>query len=636
MPAQNEIKSRLISFLNDHVTEIQQRWYNTLQKESAYLHVHFADELEQDIRIYINTFFDFLNHDHDNYYNYHFISRLKLTGLTKKLKLSEIQKILFCGKDIILNQINSQLSFSNEHFSSIYYHIDQFFSNMLKGHLDYFSHHQQSLSANNYASTNNLNENKLIKELEAEKEKLEHIIVSLGIDVALLNKDMMIEWSYSYINGGKLLRNDRVGHSCDVLDWHEHEGCESCPAKKSFASNKMEWGLAEIPTNDNGKRTFQIRTIPFSPKGEKTTHVMEIVTEITELSNLEKLVAQQDKINSIIFDSISEAIIGISDEGIINSWNLAAENIFGYSKTQALGNRIYEILPDITISLNDPGLDQSLDAHEIKCLNKDGKEILIEVHKSQISDAIYGDKGVSLLIRDISEKRNLESKIIQAERMAMVGQMAAKIAHEIRNPLSSISLNSELLLDEIEAFENQQTDEAKDLINSIANEIDRLVKLTEEYLSFTRLPSPKLNCSNINSLLGDICHFMRKEIKKQKIRMTVVCDKKIPFLKFDNDQIRRVLYNLIRNSMEAMPEGGQLLLKTERVNSHAEILIKDDGEGITPENAAKIFSPFFSTKANGTGLGLSIAKQIVEEHNGNLYCKSSPSGGTTFTILLPL
>jgi len=233
-------------------------------------------------------------------------------------------------------------------------------------------------------------------------------------------------------------------------------------------------------------------------------------------------------------------------------------------------------------------------------------------------------------------KLEQEKKTIQTERMAMVGQMAAKVAHEIRNPLSSISLNTELLEDEILSFANVNADEASELIRSIAVEVDRLAQLSDEYLRFSRLPALQFSQCNMNSVINDLVRFQRKSLSRKNITIKSQLDKRLPNIWIDKEQLRRAILNLLRNAAEAMPEGGPIILQTDQQNCNIRILVKDNGIGIAPEDMTNIFNPFFSTKSVGTGLGLSNTRQIVEEHGGTISCQSQPGKGTVFTIQLPL
>jgi two-component system NtrC family sensor kinase len=226
-----------------------------------------------------------------------------------------------------------------------------------------------------------------------------------------------------------------------------------------------------------------------------------------------------------------------------------------------------------------------------------------------------------------------EHRLIRSERLATVGRMAAHITHEIRNPLASVGLNLELLGDEV----GPQNPEAKRLVESIGNEVDRLSDITETYLRFVRLPKPKLEREDLGALVASVVEFSRGELAQSGIEVVVELARELPELELDESQVRQAVLNLIRNAKEAMPDGGTLRITlSPRVDGMAMLQLTDSGPGITAENQAKIFDPFFSTKSKGTGLGLALVQQIVGDHGGRIEVACPKSGGTTFTLLLPI
>jgi signal transduction histidine kinase len=225
-----------------------------------------------------------------------------------------------------------------------------------------------------------------------------------------------------------------------------------------------------------------------------------------------------------------------------------------------------------------------------------------------------------------------EHRLIRSERLATVGRMAAHVTHEIRNPLASVGLNLELLADEI----GPQNPEAKRLVESIGNEVDRLSEITETYLRFVRLPKPKLEREDLGALVTSVLEFARNELTQAGISVHRLIDADLPEVEVDESQIRQALLNLIRNAKEAMNEGGALEVTVKKgANEHVELCISDSGSGISPGDLAKIFDPFFSTKTKGTGLGLALVQQIVGDHGGRIEVNCPLTGGTRFSICLP-
>jgi signal transduction histidine kinase len=219
-----------------------------------------------------------------------------------------------------------------------------------------------------------------------------------------------------------------------------------------------------------------------------------------------------------------------------------------------------------------------------------------------------------------------EQRLIRSERLAAVGKIAAQITHEVRNPLSSIGLNAEML-------EEETSGEAQKLARAIVKEVDRLTEITEEYLRFARLPRPRLEREDLGALVTSLLSFMRPELEKRGVRVEERLDPSLPAVAADEHQLRQALLNLLRNAAEAMAAGGTLTVTARALPGGAvELTIADTGEGIEPADLPKIFDPFFSTKEGGTGLGLALTQQIIVEHGGRIEVSSDRGRGTTFVI----
>jgi two-component system NtrC family sensor kinase len=229
-----------------------------------------------------------------------------------------------------------------------------------------------------------------------------------------------------------------------------------------------------------------------------------------------------------------------------------------------------------------------------------------------------------------------EHRLIRSERLATVGRMAAQIAHEVRNPLSSIGLNAELLGDEL----GTEAEEARRMVASIIGEVDRLTEITETYLRFTRLPRPKLEREDLGGLVASVVAMGRGEIAQEGITLEVDIAPGLPELPADEAQLRQALINLVRNAREALISAPIKRLGISVVNDRSSgcllVRISDSGAGIDQHDLGKIFDPFFSTKAQGTGLGLALVQQIVVDHGGRIDVESVPGRGTAFTLAFPI
>ncbi|MBA3451827.1 MAG: HAMP domain-containing protein [Deltaproteobacteria bacterium] len=228
-----------------------------------------------------------------------------------------------------------------------------------------------------------------------------------------------------------------------------------------------------------------------------------------------------------------------------------------------------------------------------------------------------------------------ERELVRSERLAAVGKMAAMITHEVRNPLSSIGLNTELIEEEL--LEVPNAEEARGLCRSIHREVDRLTAITEEYLAFARLPKPKVAHEPVNPMVAALASFVREDLAGKKVALSTELSSDDPIGLIDAGQIRQCLINLVRNASEAVAAkgGGRVTLRTRRDGDRVAIEVEDDGVGIPADVLPRLFDPFFSTKDSGSGLGLALTQQIVRDHGGDLDVSSVVGRGTTFTVRVP-
>jgi signal transduction histidine kinase len=227
-----------------------------------------------------------------------------------------------------------------------------------------------------------------------------------------------------------------------------------------------------------------------------------------------------------------------------------------------------------------------------------------------------------------------QSRAVANERLAAIGKMAAHVTHEIRNPLSSIGLNIEMLEEELAGA--GVSDEAKGLLVAITREVQRLEHLSEEYLRVARLPQPRMEADDVAATVRGLVEFARPEMERAKLDLVLEVERDLPPALFDEGQIRQALLNLLRNAREAMSDGGRIDVSVRAEGMSVVVGVDDRGGGIPDDMRTRIFDPFFSTKGEGTGLGLAITRQIVEAHGGSITCTPREGGGTSFRVLLPI
>jgi signal transduction histidine kinase len=249
------------------------------------------------------------------------------------------------------------------------------------------------------------------------------------------------------------------------------------------------------------------------------------------------------------------------------------------------------------------------------------------------------ERRTAALRAEMEERRRLEHAKLQAERLAAVGSMAAKVAHEIRNPLGSISLNLDLIGEELNTFVNSNArcpEQCHALLSEMRSQILRISQVLQEYLQFARMPKPERAAVSLKSLLEEKLNFMQPLLDEKHVELRTTFDPDLPPVQADREQLWEAALNLIRNAVDAMPYGGDLTISAKRTDSKALISISDNGQGMSEEQARNLFVPFFTTKRDGTGLGLAHTLQIINEHGGKIDYETAPGKGSTFTIELPL
>jgi signal transduction histidine kinase len=235
----------------------------------------------------------------------------------------------------------------------------------------------------------------------------------------------------------------------------------------------------------------------------------------------------------------------------------------------------------------------------------------------------------------LSRLQAAQQELLVSERMATVGRLSLKVAHEVRNPISAIELNAEMLQDIVRARGGLDMDEAGGLVASIRDQVNTLDALTEEYLAFARFPKAHFEEESLNQLVQELADFVRPVAVRQGLTIRVETDPTVPMMEIDRTLLRQAILNLVKNGLEALSRGGELTIGSRTTDRGVELFVADTGPGIPAEVGDRLFEQFFTTKPQGTGLGLSISRQIIEEHGGDLTWANRPGGGAVFTILLP-
>jgi PAS domain S-box-containing protein len=270
-----------------------------------------------------------------------------------------------------------------------------------------------------------------------------------------------------------------------------------------------------------------------------------------------------------------------------------------------------------------------------KFILKDGLEISLQVNSSLIENknADY----ILAIIKRTDEIDNMTERLIQADKLVLLGQLSAGIAHEIRNPLAAVNLNLQLLSRKFADGTNEYNS-----IQTALQGVERISRIVEITLNFSKPSKADIRELNINKLIPETLDLVSVDFKKKEVEVRTELDDKLPLIKADSKQIQQVLINLLTNAVESIEKRGRIIIKTgtdnKQIKNKVRVFfeVEDNGIGISKDEISDIFNPFFTKKTNGTGLGLTISKRIVAEHNGKIEVLSNVGKGTKFRVLLPV
>jgi PAS domain S-box-containing protein len=343
-----------------------------------------------------------------------------------------------------------------------------------------------------------------------------------------------------------------------------------------------------------------------------------------------------DELFRVAVESAPNAMIMVDQEGRIVLVNAQTEAVFGYPRTELLGQSIDLLVPQRYRGAH-PGHRQSFFAHpgtrsmgagrELYGLRKDGTEVPIEIGLNPIKT----DKGMFVLaaVVDITAVKKMQAELLRTQSLAALGEMAATVAHEVKNPLAAISGPLQILADDL-----PDGDPRKDLMKEILGQIRRLDNTVRGLLTFSRPTTPSKQPIVLSEFIGRIARTAMEQERGRGIRVRHHGPPDL-VVRADPALLEQVFWNLFLNSAEAMKAGGEIVVQF-RDRGGLEVRVSDNGSGIPPEILQKVFRPFVTTKSSGTGLGLSHCRKIIEAHGGTISITSTPGQGTEVLFRLPL
>ncbi|MEW6419000.1 MAG: response regulator [Nitrospirota bacterium] len=348
-----------------------------------------------------------------------------------------------------------------------------------------------------------------------------------------------------------------------------------------------------------------------------------------------------------LFESINDAVaVFMFPGGELSIYNTRFSGLLGYTEQELKGKKISDLIHPEDLLIAQERFKKRMsgeaveDIYELRALNKNGEVIFLE-----IGDHPYYQKGkavgVEFIMRDITERKKIEEQLIQSEKLRVMGQLASGVAHDFNNSLAIILGNTELLAKQVDILSPEQIKKQLKIIEIAAIDAADTVRRIQE---FTRIRADKkFSKVDINKIVEEVKEMSKPRWKDHaqergiNIELTTLLDKNLPLIMGNPSELREVLTNIIFNSIDAMPEGGKIVIETRALDKEVKILVTDTGVGIPKEVKGRIFDPFFTTKGVvSDGLGLSIGYSIISRHGGRIDIESEEGKGTTVIINLPV
>lgn len=382
-------------------------------------------------------------------------------------------------------------------------------------------------------------------------------------------------------------------------------------------------------TLDGREISLEITAALTKYKGEPAELV--VLNDISSRRNFQKILQKsRERYQRLIDNSIDTIAVIHKDKWVF--MNESGVKLFkAEDYPEMLGRNIYEFLHPGDHQTMRKSLKSILDGTSDVQLTKQSwiisKNTKIFTEMVCIPTTYYGEKAVQVILRDISYRKNTEELMLKSEKLSIAGQLAAGIAHEIRNPLTAIKGFLQIMQPELSNHSQY--------FHIIFSELNRIELILSELLMLAKPQETKFRKTNMVTLLNDVAILL--ETQGNMNNVSIIQEHTFSDLQVncDENQLKQVFINLFKNAIDAMPNGGKVTVQTEQVNQSVKITVKDEGEGIPPEFMEKIGEPFITTKENGNGLGLMITYKIIENHRGHMCVESEVGKGSTFTIILP-
>mgnify|MGYP000891139219 CR=1 FL=1 len=359
------------------------------------------------------------------------------------------------------------------------------------------------------------------------------------------------------------------------------------------------------------------------------------------LANLVQRLARERALFEDIFNILQEGVLVIGGDGVIEYANEAAHRLIGLREDDLSGQTLWRLVPGLRPSLesalNDPAQAMPVMAREIELTYPEARIVRLYLVPFR-GEARGAPPRFAVILSDITRDKQSAEERIESERTSSILLLAAGVAHELGNPLNSLTIHLQLIERRLKKLKQAKSAESEALADSIhvcQEEVRRLDGIITNFLEAIRPRPPDLAETNLTDVLAEVLSFQHNELEDRGITVEAELADKLPVILADRNQLKQVFFNLIKNAMEAMEPGGTLRIKTRADDEFVSLLFGDTGSGIKQEDLSKLFQPYHTTKAGGTGLGLMIVQRILRAHGGQVGIESKEGVGTVVTLQFP-
>ncbi|MBX3280286.1 MAG: PAS domain S-box protein, partial [Acidobacteria bacterium] len=342
--------------------------------------------------------------------------------------------------------------------------------------------------------------------------------------------------------------------------------------------------------------------------------------------------------NENIIESITVGVMVVNLHGRIVNWNGALEAIYGLRRQDVIGRRVVEVFDAELLRAWREMMTRSeqnstpTSIYKFRARARDGRELILNLSLAALHSKTGEVEGTLIAIEDLTERVRLESQLQQSDKLSSIGLLAAGVAHEVNTPLTGISSYAQMLMQQV-----PETDPRHMLLQKIHRQTSRASAIVNNLLNFSRVSDALLVPVDLHRVLDDTVQLLEAQLRNTQIEVVRTFEDDVPLVPGNAAKLQQVFMNLILNARDAMTGGGRLEISTEGADNAVVVRFRDSGVGIAPENLARIYDPFFTTKqiGQGTGLGLAVSYGIIQDHGGRIAVESRPGDGACFIITLP-